>query len=315
MDEMTSSETGGPPLSPIINKKILSLYTHGLNSAEIQDLLRNTYHVYMPLALLRSATDSVLSDYQSWQDGELERQYPIVYFDSLTVRFRVGNDNRKHTVLFALGIDMQGQRCPLGLWVTSNEGRQSWQLVMTELKQRGVNDIFIACLYAQPGAREAIAKTFPQSQVQFCVVRLIDNSLNFVAWKDRKKAAAALRVVYTSDTAAVAAEAMMRFMYDCDEHYPAIGQLWHAHWDQIAGLFKLPVPLREAIYSTNAIQSLHQSLAKFRKRHGIFTDENELLVCLYLAQHYLARRWSQPLRNWKQVLHCMVVQFGECLRF
>lgn len=299
----------------MINNKILSLYTRGLNSAEIQDLLRNSYHVHMPLPLLRTTTDSVLSDYQSWQDGSLERQYPIVYFDSLTVRFRAGKENRKHTVLFALGIDMQGQKRPLGLWVTANEGRSAWQLVMTELKQRGVNDIFVVCLYGQPGAREAITKTFPQSQVQLCVVRLIDNSLNFVAWKDRKAAAAALRVVYTSDTAAVAAAAMTRFMCNCDEDYPAISQLWHNHWDQLAGLFKLPAPLREAIYSTNAIQSLHLSLAKVSRRHGIFTDEKELLVRLYLAQHYLARRWSQPLRHWKQVLNCLAVQFGERLCF
>jgi putative transposase len=268
----------------------------------------------MPLPLLRFTTDSILSDYQSWQYGALERQYAIVYFDSLMVRFRIGKDNRNHTVLFALGIDMQGQKCPLGLWVTDNEDRPAWQLVMAELKQRGVNDIFIACLYGQHGAREAIAKTFPQSQVQLCVVRLIVNSLNFVAWKDRKAASAALRVVYTSDSATVAAGAMTRFMHDCDEHHPAIGQLWHAHWDQLAGLFKLPVPLREAIYSTNAIQSLHQSLTKVSKRHGVFTDENELLVRLYLSQQYLARRWTQPLRHWKQVLNCLAITYESRLK-
>lgn len=309
MDDIASSETGGSPLSPMIDKKILSLYTRGLSNAEIQDILRDTYHVPMPLPLLRSTTNTVLSDYQSWQDAALERQYPIVYFDSLAVRFRDGKNNRNHIVLFALGIDLQGQKCPLGLWVTANEGRQSWQLVMTELKQRGINDVFTACLYAQPGAREAIAKTFPQSQVQLCVVRLIDNSLDFVTWKDRKKAAAALRVVYTSDNAELAAEAMTRFMCDCDEHYPAIGQLWRAHWDQLVGLFKLPVPLREAIYTTNTIQSLHQSLAKVSKRHGVFTDEDELLVRMYLSQRYLARRWRLPLRHWRQVLNCLAITY------
>ena len=314
MDEMALSETGGAPLSPMINNKILSLYTRGLSSTEIQDHFRNNYHVHMPLPLLRSTTDSVLSDYQSWQGSALERQYPIVYFDSLMVRFRAGKDNRNHTVLFALGIDMQGQKRPLGLWITANEGRPAWQLVMTELKQRGVNDIFIACLYGQTGVREALARSFPQSQAQLCVVRLIDNSLDFVAWKDRKEAAAALRVVYTSNTATVAADAMTRFMCDCDEHYPAISQLWHAQWDQLTGLFMLPLPLREAIYSTNAIQSLHQSLAKVSKRHGIFTDENELLVRLYLAQHYLARRWSQPLRHWKQVLNCLAITYDNRLQ-
>ncbi len=309
MDETDSLETGEPPLGPAISNKILSLYTRGLNNMDIHALLRDTYHVHRPTALLRATFDSVLSDYHSWQDTALERQYPIVYFDSLSVKFRVGKENRNHFILLALGIDMQGQKCPLGLWVSVTENRQAWQLVMTELKQRGVNDIFAACLYAQLGAREAIAKTFPQTQAQLCVVRLIDNSLNFVTWKDRKKAAAALRVVYTSDNAEVAAEAMTRFMCDSDEHYPAIGQLWRAHWDQLTGLFKLPVPLREAIYSTKAVQSLHLSLAKVGKRHGIFLDENELLVRMYLSQHHLARRWNQPLRQWRLVLNCLAITY------
>jgi putative transposase len=314
MDEPASSDTSGSTLSPALNNKILSLYARGLNSTEIQNLLRNSYHVYLPLPLLHSTSESVLSDYHSWQYAPLERQYPIVYFDSLAVKFRDGKDNRNHIVLFAMGIDMQGQKCPLGLWVTANEGRLAWQLVMTELKQRGVNDIFTACLYAQPGARETIVRMFPRSQVQLCVVRLVDNSLNFVTWKDRKKAAAALRVVYASDNAEVAAEAMTRFMCDCDEHYPAIGQLWRAHWDQMAELFKLPIPLREAIYSTSAILSLRQSLAKVSKRHGIFTDENDLLVRMYLSQRFLARRWSRPLRKWKQVINCLATAYENRLQ-
>jgi putative transposase len=315
LEEWGFTDSTGSPQSPTINSRIRTLYTRGLNSTEIQDHLRKAYQVHMGLPVLEAAADTILADYQSWQDSALECLYPIVYFDSLTVRFRVGKDTRNHTVLSALGIDRHGQRQPLGLWVTPNEGRQAWQLVLTELKQRGVNDIFIASLYLQRGAREALAKVFPQTQIQLCVVRLIDNALDYVAWKDRKEAARALRAVYTSGNAEQAAEAMMRFMCDWDDHYPAISQLWHTHWDFFIGLFTQPAPMREALYATNAIQSLNEALRKVARRHGAFADDKDLLVRLYLAQQHLARRWSQPLRHWKQALNCMAVQFGERLRF
>ena len=314
MDETVSAISHSSLANPTISNKILSLYTRGLSSAAVLELLRDTYDVWQPQVVINATTDAVLKDYNAWQDGALDRQYIIVFFDSLTVKFRVGTEDRKYTVLLALGIDLHGQKCPLGFWLTADEGRHAWQLVLTELKHRGVNDIFIACMYGQLGAREAIAKVFPAAQALLCVVRLIDNSLNFIAWKHRKEAASALRGVYTCATVELAAEAMTRVMCDYDDRYPTIGRLWQTHWDGLAELFNLPRPLREAVYSTTAIQSLHQSLAKVSKRHGVFTEENDLLIRLYLSQHYLVRRWGQPLRHWRQVLNCLATTYENRLR-
>jgi len=311
MNEMAYSEFDDSLASRTIARKILSLFTRGLNTADIQRLLGGSCAADLLRSLLSTTADSVLGDFHAWQESALDHVYPVVYLDSMAVKFRVGRDHRNYSVLIALGIGMHGHKCPLGLWVSEVENKQAWQMALSDLKRRGVNDVLVACVYGQPGARDGLAKVFPRTQTLLCIVRLIEHSLNFVAWKDRKAAAAGLRGVYEAANIDLAADALMHFMYEWDPRYAGVAQLWRSHWQELEPLLAQPPLWRHAIVSTAAIQSLHQALRKVTLRHGVFTDENTLLVRLYLAQHHLARRWGSPLRQWKHVLNELTVCYGE----
>ncbi len=310
-EQPISCNTAEFMVSPLLNKKILSLYSRGLSIAEIQDHLNKAYQIDMPLPVVSVAADAVHDEYRSWQNSALDDIYPIVYFDNMYVKFRENTTCRNQSVMFAVGIDMDGNKRPLGLWTAPNQDNNAWLQVIRSLTQRGVNDILIACVYGKYGAASALNTVLPQTETQLCIVRLVDHALNFVNWKERKTVAAALRAVYTADNADLGVRTLQSFTDNWDSRYPLIGQIWSAHWHELAPFFAQPAPVREAIYSTNAIQSLHRALSKITRRHGPFTDANDLLIRLYLAETHLTQRWGRPMRHWKNTLNNLAARYGR----
>ncbi len=311
MEQQALNNVTGFILTPVLSKKILSLYSRGLSIVEIQDHLIKAYQVEMPLPAVSMAADSIHGEYRSWQEGALDDIYPIVYLDSMSVKFREGTTSRNQAVLFAVGIDMDGNKCPLGLWTAPNEDKHAWLQVIKSLARRGIKDVFIACVYGQHGIADALQAVLPRTETQLCVVRLIEHALNFVGWKDRKAAATALRAIYAADSSALGATALQLFMDEWDARYPWIGQVLRTRWDELAAYFAQPAALRETLYATNAILSLHRTLRKVAKRHGAFTDADDLLVRLYLAELHLTQHWGRPLRHWKHTINTLAVKYGR----
>lgn len=313
MDEMAYSEFDDAVISRMLTRKIMSMLARGLSTMDIQDYLRSAYSVDLPRTLLSDTTDRVLDDFHAWRERALEPVYPVIYLDSMTVPLRAGHDYGSRRVLIALGIGLRGQKHPLGLWIVETENRSAWQAALGELRQRGVKDILVACIYNQPGAGDALARLFPLTVSLLCMARLLEHSLGFVAAKDRKRVRTALGQVQHVATPDAAAGALMNFMCEWDDRYAAVAQLWRSRWQELTPLLALPPLWRDTVAANGAIRTLHNTLRKAAARHGLFTDQDALKIRLYLAQQQLAQRWGLPLRNWKQVLNVLTVHYGDRL--
>ena len=217
----------------------------------------------------------------------------------------------KVAVYLALGIKLDGQKEVLGMWVASSEGAKFWLHVLTELKNRGVRDIFIGCVDGIKGFPEAMEAVFPATQVQLCLVHMVRNSLNYVGWKERKAVAADLKAIYRAATEAEAEQALEAFALKWDRKYPSISKSWRAHWPEIIGFLKYPAEIRKAIYTTNAIESLNRSLRKISKNRGVFPHEESLLKLYYMALDRIAKKWTMPIHNWSEALNRFAIEFGE----
>ena len=209
----------------------------------------------------------------------------------------------------ALGVNLAGQKELLGLWMTQNESSKFWLSVLTELQNRGVKDIFIACVDGLTGFPEAIEAVFPQTQVQLCIVHLVRNSLSYVSYKDRKAVAADLRTVYTAPTATEAEQALVDFAEVWDKQYPTISKSWMSHWNRVIPFFAFPADIRRAIYTTNAIESLNMTLRKVLRNHRSFPTDESAMKVIYLAIHNLSKKWTMPIRDWKAALNRFAIEF------
>jgi putative transposase len=214
-------------------------------------------------------------------------------------------------VYLALGITLEGEKELLGLWLSESEGAKFWLAVVTELKNRGVQDCFIACVDGLKGLPEAIEAVFPKTQVQLCIVHKVRNSLKYVPWKERKAVATDLRAIYGAATLLEAEQALERFADRWDAKYPAISPSWLADWDRLTVIFDYPPAIRRVIYTTNAIESLNYSLRKVLKGRGAFPNDEAIVKLLYMGLQHVAKKWTQPLREWKAALNQFVILFGE----
>ena len=235
--------------------------------------------------------------------------YPIVYFDCIVVKSRQDGKVSNKAVYLALAITMEGQKELLGLWISQNEGAKFWLGVMTELKNRGVQDIFIAAVDGLTGFPDAIEEVFPQTEVQLCIVHMVRNSTKYVPWKDRKELCADLKRIYGSDTLEGAELALQAFEEKWDDKYAMVGQLWRRHWDRIIPFFAYPKELRKVIYTTNAIESLNRSLRKVLKTKGVFPNDESIMKLMYLAMQNIAKKWTMPVRNWGVVINQLSITF------
>lgn len=289
--------------------KIISLYSRGLTTREIQGHLEEIYGVEVSPTLISTVTEAVAEEVKAWQNRPLDPLYPIVYMDAIRVKARGNGHVVNKAVYLAIGINTDGAKEVLGMWVSENEGAKFWLQVVTELKNRGVQDIFIACVDGLKGFPEAIETVFPNTQVQLCIVHMVRNSLKYVSWKQRKEVADDLKVIYQSATAEQAEMELTAFEVKWDKTHPTISQSWRRNWDQIIPFFAYPSDIRKVIYTTNAIESLNMSLRKVTKNRGSFPNDEAMFKLLYLALKNIAKKWTLPIRDWKAAMNRFSILF------
>jgi len=291
--------------------KVLAWYARGLSTREMQAHLEALYGVEVSPTLISNITDAVVDEGRTWQARPLASVYPILSFDALFVKSRQEGPVQTKAVYGALGVTSEGEQELLGLWLSEREGATFWLSVFTDLKNRGVEDCWIACVDGLKGLPEAIAAVFPKTQVQLCIVHKVRNSLKYVPWKERKAVAADLRALYAAATVAEAEHALERFAERWDTKSPTISPSWLADWDRLTVLFDYPPAIRRVIYTTNAIESLNYTLRKRLKTRGVFPNDESIVKVLYLALQNVAKKWTRPIRDWKAALHQFVILFGE----
>jgi putative transposase len=291
--------------------KIISLYARGMTTREIQGPLEEIYGVDVSPSLISSVTNAVADEIKIWQNRPLDALYPIVYMDAVRVKVRDNGHISNKAVYLALGVTMEDIKEVLGMWVAENEGAKFWLQVVTELKNRGVEDIFIACVDGLKGFPEAIETVFPRAQIQLCIVHMVRHSLKYVSWKQRKEVAAHLKTIYQAATAEQAEINLAEFKSKWDETHPSIGQSWRRNWERIIPFFSYPAEIRKVIYTTNAIESLNMSLRKVTKNRGSFPNDAAMFKLLYLALNNIAKKWTLPIRDWKAALNRFSILFEE----
>ena len=291
--------------------KVIFLYAQGLSTREIQRQLEELYGIEVSPALISRVTDAVLEDARAWQCRPLQSCYPIVYFDALFVKSRQDGSVKNKAVYLALGVNLEGEKEVLGLWLNETEGAKFWLRVFTELKNRGMQDCLVACCDGLKGLPEAIETVFSEAQVQLCIVHQVRQSLRYVVWKERQTVAKDLKSIYGASTLEEAEQALEKFAERWDSKYPAISRSWHANWSRLSVLFDYPAEIRKVIYTTNAIESLNYTLRKVLKKRGAFPTDEAVLKILYLALNQVAKRWTMPIRDWKPALNQLVMLFGD----
>jgi putative transposase len=289
--------------------KIISLYSRGMTTRDIQSHLEEIYGVEVSPTLISTVTDAVEEELKSWQNRALDAVYPIVYMDAIRVKVRHNGQIQNRAIYLAIGITMEGVKEVLGMWTAETEGAKFWMQIVTELKNRGVKEIFIACVDGLKGFPEAIEAVYPLTQVQLCMVHMVRNSLKYVSWKRRKKVAADLKTIYAGATAEQAATNLEEFSRKWDNEYPSISVSWRNNWERIIPLFGYPPEIRKVIYTTNAIESLNMSLRKVTKNRGSFPSDESAFKLLYLALRNIAKKWTMPIRDWKSALNQFAILF------
>lgn len=295
------------------DENIISLYARGLSTREIQQHIEEIYHVEVSPGLISSVTDEVLDEVKTWQNRQLDAVYPIMYLDAIQFKVRDSGHVKNKAIYLAIGVKMNGLKEVLGLWIAQTEGAKFWLQVMTELKNRGVTDIFIACVDGLKGFPEAIESLFPQTQVQLCIVHLVRYSLNFVGWKERKEVATDLKTIYTAATDAEAEQRLAEFSLKWDGKFPMIAKSWRSNWTRVIPFFAHPPEIRKVIYTTNAIESLNMSLRKVTKARGSFPSDEAVSKLLFLALRNIAKKWTLPIRDWKAALNRFAIIYENRL--
>lgn len=292
-----------------LDTKIMAMYSKGLTPREIQEQVMDFYGIELTPAAISKVTDTAADEIKAWQSRPLDAVYPVIYLDCIHVRVRDGASRAK-AVYVVIGISVTGQKEAIGLWISPHEGAKFWLQVLTEIKNRGVQDIHIACVDGLKGFPEAIAAVFPKTIVQLCVVHMVRNSLDFVSWKSRKDVALDLRPIYTATTVEAATQALADFETKWGADYPTIGQAWRRNWAQLTPFFDFPKEIRKIIYTTNTIESVNMSLRRVMRYRGSFQNDESLVKLLYLALRNISRRWSLPVHDWKAALNRFAIQFG-----
>jgi putative transposase len=293
--------------------KILSMYARGMSTREIQGHLAEIYQVEVSPSLISEVTDAVIEEVKAWQNRPLEPLYPVIFLDALMVKMRQDGRVENRAVYVAISIDLEGRKDVLGLWTSANEGAKFWMQVLTDLKNRGLRDVFIVCVDGLKGFPQAIEAVFPQAQVQLCIVHLTRASLNYVGWKERKAVAADLKTIYRASTAEQAELALEAFAARWDARYPTISALWQRHWQQVIPFFAFPDEVRRIIYTTNAVESLNMSLRKIIKTRGSFPSEEAAIKLLFLALRNVVDRW-ETVQHWKAALTRFTVLWDDRIR-
>jgi len=289
--------------------KIIALYARGMTTRDIQAHLEEMYGVEVSPSLVSQVTRAVQEEVTLWQNRPLDEVYPIIYLDAIRVKVRQEGRVINKAVYLAIGVNLDGIKEVLGMWTAETEGAKFWLFVVTELKNRGVKDIFIACVDGLKGFPEAIETVFPDTQVQLCLVHMVRHSLKYVTWRHRKEVATDLKAIYQSSTIEEAEMYLEQFESKWNTNYPTIGKSWRRNWERITPLFSYPPDIRKAIYTTNTIESVNMSLRRITKNRGSFPSDESILKLLYLALRNISKRWTMPIRNWKLALNQFTIIF------
>jgi transposase-like protein len=297
-----------------MDDKILSLYAKGMSTREIVETFKEMYGADVSASLISKVTDSVIEKVVEWQSRPLEPVYPIIYLDCLVVKIRQDKQVINKSVYLALGVNLEGHKELLGMWISENEGAKFWLNVLTELQNRGLNDVLIVCVDGLKGFPEAINAVYPKAQIQLCIVHMVRNSMKYVPWKDYKAIAHDLKLIYQSITEEEALRALDDFSERWDDKYPQISRSWRAHWENLNTLFIYPQDIRKAIYTTNAIESLNSVIRKAIKKRKLFPTDDSAKKVIYLAIENAAKKWTMPIRNWKTALNRFMIEFEDRLK-
>lgn len=296
-----------------MDDKILSLYAKGMTTREIVATFKEMYGADVSPTLISKVTDAVIEQVVEWQSRPLDAVYPIVYLDCIVVKIRQDKQVINKAVYLALGVTLEGHKELLGLWLSENEGAKFWLNVLTELQNRGVKDILIACVDGLKGFPDAINTVYPDTQIQLCIVHMVRNSIKYVPWKDYKAVTADLKRIYQSVTEEEALLALEQFAEQWDAKYPQISRSWRAHWHNLNTLFNYSEDIRKAIYTTNAIESLNSVIRKAIKKRKLFPSDDSAKKVIYLAILDASKKWTMPIRNWKTALNRFMIEFEDRL--
>jgi len=289
--------------------KILSMYARGMTTRDIQAHLQDMYRVEVSPELISTVTAEVMEEVKEWQNRPLEELYTIVYLDAIWVKIRDEGHVVNKAAYLAIGIRLDGCKDVLGIWIEKEEGAKFWLKVITELHNRGVKDILIACVDGLKGFPEAIESVFPHTQVQLCIVHMVRNSLRYVSYKDRKAVVADLKTVYQAPTEDVAKNALTAFEQKWDSQYSFIGKTWRSNWSRLCPFYAYPADIRRVIYTTNAIESMNNGLRKVTKNRGAFPNDESAVKLLYMAIRNLMKKWTMPIQNWGTALNQLSIIF------
>jgi len=294
-----------------IERKILAMYAKGMSQRDIEDNLREIYGAEIPQTLISKITDKILPEVNEWQNRPLESVYPIIYFDGIVFKSRKDNQIINKCVYSVLGIDMDGQKEILGLWISENESASFWTTICSDLHNRGVSDIFIACHDNLKGLSEAISAIFPKTKQQLCIVHQIRNSTKFVQHKDRKAVCADLKKIYGAVNLDDAEYAKEEFREKWNKKYPAILRSWDANWAELTTFFNYPEQIRHLIYTTNAVEAYHRMVRKFTKAKAIFPTDDSIRKVVFLSVREITKKWTMPARTWGMVYSQIQIFFAD----
>lgn len=295
--------------TPLFNDQIISMYSFGMSTRDIQRHLQQVYGVEVSAETISNITAAVMADVRDWQNRPLEKSYPILFLDALRVNSRQDGKNVNKALYVALAINWEGKKEVLGLWLANTEGAKFWMSVLTDIKNRGTEDILIACMDGLTGFPDAVKAIFPETHIQHCIVHMIRNSTKFVSYKDLKAVCRDLKEVYSAINAETGHEALEEFGKKWNDKYPMIQASWQRNWNNLTEFFNYPKDIRKAIYTTNTIDSLNFSLRKVTKNKSSFPDDDSIYKIMYLAIKNASTRWTMPIKDWALAVNQFAILF------
>jgi putative transposase len=298
---------------PGLDTKVLGMYARGMSTRDIQAQLEDLYGTAMSPTLISAVTDAVHDEIIAWQSRPLESMYAVIWLDALVIKVRDQGVVQNKAAHIAIGLTLEGRKEVLGLWLESHEGAKFWLCVLTELRNRGVQDVLFVCCDGLKGFAQAIESAFPKATVQTCIVHQVRNSLAFVSWQDRTKVSADLRAIYTASSEADAEQALTAFERKWSSKYPTIAPSWRNNWTRIVPFLAFPPEIRKMVYTTNAIESLNSVLRKAVRTKGHFPNDDAALKLLYLALRNVEKKWRAARKDWRQIYTQLMIFFGDRL--
>lgn len=296
-----------------MDEQILCLYAKGMSTRDIVAAFEEMYGADISAGLVSQVTNSVMEKVIEWQSRPLDPVYPIVYMDCIVLKIRQDKRVINKAIYLALGVNIEGHKELLGMWISENEGAKFWLSVLTDLQNRGLQHLLIACVDGLKGFPDAINSTFPDAKIQLCIVHMVRNSLKFVPWKDYKAVTSDLKSIYQSITEQEASMELDRFAEKWDGKYPQISKSWRSNWENLITIFDYPQDIRKVIYTTNAIESLNSVIRKSVKTRKVFPNDDAALKVIFLAIESASKKWTMPIRDWKPALNRFMIEFEEQL--